>query len=307
MLKLRFTNNPQSAIWLVEPKVVLGSSATSDLVLAEEGIEAQHAEILVNHEDLLFRLLSDSAVITLNDKSVELDDPVRLNVGDKLRLGKVELEVIDPKREPKNTASADASRVPSGWALKANHTALSNRVYPLNGEVVIGRSSECDIALAAAHLSRRHAQIYERDGGLYVKDLNSSNGTYLNGQRINEARIKRGDELRFDTLSFGVIGPADELDKTTVRSVAVGSVRQTPRVQKPQSAPVKANGSIKVSKSSVPTPPAARPTTATAQKPELANSSMDKRRRAGPMVTFGLLVIIAAGAFIAWQNLSLPG
>jgi pSer/pThr/pTyr-binding forkhead associated (FHA) protein len=55
------------------------------------------------------------------------------------------------------------------------------------------------------------------DGLLFVKDLGSANGTFLNGKQIVESRVKRGDELRFDALSFGVIGPADDLAKTTVR------------------------------------------------------------------------------------------
>src|SRR5690606_30727816 len=101
---------------------------------------------------------------------------------------------------------------------------LANRVFPLAENNTVGRSSDCDISLSAAHLSRRHAQLQVVDGLLFVKDLGSANGTFLNGKQVAEARVKRGDELRFDTLSFGVIGPADDLAKTTVRS---GSARPT--------------------------------------------------------------------------------
>jgi pSer/pThr/pTyr-binding forkhead associated (FHA) protein len=84
--------------------------------------------------------------------------------------------------------------------------------------MVVGRSNECDITLSTAHLSRRHAKLFVDNGLLYVKDLESSNGTYLNGKRITEARVMRGDELRFDALSFGIIGPTDDIDKTTLRA-----------------------------------------------------------------------------------------
>ena len=56
---------------------------------------------------------------------------------------------------------------------------------------------------------------------LFVKDLDSANGTFLNGKRVAEARVKRGDELRFDALTFGVMGPSDDMAKTTVRQVPV--------------------------------------------------------------------------------------
>ena len=90
-------------------------------------------------------------------------------------------------------------------------------MFPLKDVTTIGRSNECDISLPAAHLSRRHAQLQVIDGMLFVKDLDSANGTFLNGKRVAEARVKRGDELRFDALSFGVMGPADDMAKTTVR------------------------------------------------------------------------------------------
>jgi pSer/pThr/pTyr-binding forkhead associated (FHA) protein len=93
-------------------------------------------------------------------------------------------------------------------------------VFPLKELMVIGRANDCDISLAAAHLSRRHAQLQVVDGMLFVKDLGSANGTFLNGQQVTESRVRRGDELRFDALTFGVMGPADDLAKTSVRKVS---------------------------------------------------------------------------------------
>lgn len=312
MLKLRFTNNPQSAVWLVEPKVVLGSSATCDLVLAETGIHAQHAEILVNHEDLLFRLLSESSMTTVNNKEVEAGSTVAISVGDKLCIGAVELEVVDPKRETKKKPLLEPVLKASGWALKANHAALSNRVYPINGAITVGRSSDCEISLAAAHLSRRHAQFTFREGELFVRDLESSNGTYLNGKRVVEARVKRGDELRFDTLSFGVIGPADDLDKTSVRSVAVTHKPQVASLKKPAPVSVKTR----------------QPPTATGRKEAMGVFASNKNKSAKPIqesiqtvrrteasvapverttgsraaIGAGLLIIIVCGAYFAWQQ-----
>jgi len=218
MLKLRFKNNKHNAVWLVEPKVVIGCHSGCDLVLDDPQVEARHLEILVEHEVIELRPLVASKVLSLNGQTV--DDTVArpLKVNDSFTIAGVELEVIDPKVERGPAPTVTRLNETSGWALKANHSALANRMFALKSEMVVGRSKECDITLAAAHLSRRHAMLLVKNGLLYVKDLGSSNGTYVNGKRIVEARVKRGDELRFDSLSFGVIGPADELDKTTVRS-----------------------------------------------------------------------------------------
>ncbi|RZA07838.1 MAG: FHA domain-containing protein, partial [Moraxellaceae bacterium] len=183
--------------------------------------------------------------LKVND--AEVNGSCTLKEDDEISIGGIELLVIDPKRESKiapveaDNATQLRANATTGWALKANHTALANRVFPLKDITVIGRAADCDISLSAAHLSRRHAQLQIIDGALFVKDLGSANGTFLNGKQVMEARVRRGDELRFDALSFGVLGRAvDELSKTTVRTPTAEPVAQPVRtVQKvTPSAPV---------------------------------------------------------------------
>jgi pSer/pThr/pTyr-binding forkhead associated (FHA) protein len=223
MLKIRFKNNKYNAVWLVEPKVTIGRLTTNDLVVDDPDVADTHLEVLVDHENLTLKNLVPERPVKLNDELVT--SLCTLKPEDIITIGNVDLQVIDPKREPKtvieennNHTQVRAAKT-TGWALKANHTALGNRVFPLAENNIIGRSSDCDISLSAAHLSRRHARLQVLDGLLFVKDLGSANGTFLNGKPVGgEVRVKRGDELRFDALSFGVIGPADDLAKTTVRS-----------------------------------------------------------------------------------------
>jgi hypothetical protein len=69
--------------------------------------------------------------------------------------------------------------------------ALSER-----GRWVLGRGSECDLTLGDDDtVSRRHAEIAVRAGLCLVRDLDSCNGTLLNGREIRRARLRRGDLL----------------------------------------------------------------------------------------------------------------
>ena len=88
-------------------------------------------------------------------------------------------------------------------------------MYRDNGELaveidrlpfVIGKKKEeADYALEDRSVSRIHARILEEDGILYLEDLNSTNGTYKNGLRMQpyeKRRLERDDELRFGMAEY---------------------------------------------------------------------------------------------------------
>jgi FHA domain/Domain of unknown function (DUF1707) len=62
--------------------------------------------------------------------------------------------------------------------------------------LIIGRSSKCDFVLAHASVSRRHAQLRRgSDGSWVLEDLDSTNGTWVNGKRVNRAEVRPGDVI----------------------------------------------------------------------------------------------------------------
>jgi FHA domain len=62
-------------------------------------------------------------------------------------------------------------------------------------ELVIGRELDCDVVLPAETVSRRHARLIFRDGGWVLQDLNSTNGTRVNGRYVGRCRLRPGDQL----------------------------------------------------------------------------------------------------------------
>jgi hypothetical protein len=72
---------------------------------------------------------------------------------------------------------------------------------PVNAETLtVGRSRECDVVLGEETVSRFHAELRHDDDAWVVRDLDSTNGTWLNGSRVREARVSRGDVLALGGL-----------------------------------------------------------------------------------------------------------
>ncbi|MGH9304520.1 MAG: FHA domain-containing protein, partial [Acidimicrobiales bacterium] len=80
------------------------------------------------------------------------------------------------------------------------------RLFELGEEVTLGRSPGCAVALEDdTFISSVHARVYERAGELWLEDLGSTNGTWLNDERVDApSRIQRGDRLKVGSTTLEV-------------------------------------------------------------------------------------------------------
>jgi pSer/pThr/pTyr-binding forkhead associated (FHA) protein len=70
--------------------------------------------------------------------------------------------------------------------------------------LVVGRAVTSDVPIFDPTISRAHAQVTAQDGGVGIKDLGSSNGTFLNGSRVTEAVAALNDVVTFGKVAFYV-------------------------------------------------------------------------------------------------------
>lgn len=250
MLKLK-QKNGEKAVWLVAPSVRIGSANKNDIIITGTTIEPFHCEIIVGEPDIFVAPIGDAAVY-LNE--VQLKAKQRLNIGDVLRIVSHEYVVIDPQEKQANNlapkragvASSQAAaqqtvfRTPARpepaevvWWLQGLHSTVQNKRFAIEKAMVVGRSEECELSFSFERLSRKHAQLKVIDGQLVVQDLNSSNGTFRNGEKITQATLHHGDTLSFDKLDFAVVGPqatkkeAVEKSQTIMRPAANAAKTKT--------------------------------------------------------------------------------
>lgn len=96
----------------------------------------------------------------------------------------------------------------------------TRRDFPLvKDRVVIGRKVNCDLRIPLTAVSRQHCELTVEDDTVQVKDLGSSNGTYHNDIRVQEAVLTAGDELVVGPVVFTLIVDGQPADIKPVRTI----------------------------------------------------------------------------------------
>jgi pSer/pThr/pTyr-binding forkhead associated (FHA) protein len=99
-----------------------------------------------------------------------------------------------------------ASPVELGIEQESFSLKMNGRSYAIEGaKAVLGRSKDCDVQVEDANVSRRHAELRREGSTWWLVDLDSTNGTELNGKRVQKAKLSEGDTITLGAtdLVFG--------------------------------------------------------------------------------------------------------
>jgi pSer/pThr/pTyr-binding forkhead associated (FHA) protein len=171
----------------------IGRDIEADICIPDDRISRKHARILVSPDGAKLEDLGSCNGTTVNGQRVS--KPVKLKSGDKIKLYVIEFSIVDIA---KNREKA--------LVLRSN----DRDDIPLNGKLSVGRDQTCDLYLDDKRISRKHATISVTASGVVVGDLNSINGTFVNGQKIDRPIIvKAGDSICFHDRKFSVDTASD--------------------------------------------------------------------------------------------------
>ncbi|QVL33443.1 FHA domain-containing protein [Telmatocola sphagniphila] len=104
------------------------------------------------------------------------------------------------------------------------------RLVPLNGGnaidlkkslLIVGRKEDADIFVAHKSVSKQHCILVQTDGMVFLRDLGSTNGTRVNGQRVRRAALLPNDRISFAGVPYKVVFGEEALDAT--QSDAIGA------------------------------------------------------------------------------------
>ncbi len=268
-MRLNFKNNEHSDVEIKEGRLTIGRDAGNDIVLDHEDISGFHAEI--HNDNGKISLVDLASRNGTSHQGKKIQGRVELKAWDEIAFASIQAEVVDPEKrrptkamrsvtdddlespviaqptpeKPGTAADIDKTKARpsvSGWVLLGLSEEVKGSKMPLSGTMTVGRDEACELTLPNEMASRHHARLTVEGDKLFVEDLGSTNGTWINGKKTSgRAEVSHGDELRFDTTRYKATLAGSDLDKTAARP-AVGATAARPSVQAGMPARLKPDG-----------------------------------------------------------------
>ena len=117
--------------------------------------------------------------------------------------------------------------------------AYRGNSYEFRGsEFLVGRTPNCDLVLVENTTSAQHAKIVKIGDKFEIQDLRSTNGTFVNGVKVDRKVLRTGDKLKFDQVEFEFVNPVDASRTMMASAEAMAGLGQTiARAPQPAAAP----------------------------------------------------------------------
>jgi len=234
-MKLVFPGGEHPQVLLGQGINRVGSDPLANIVLDRPGVLPQHCQLHVTDQAVMLSVTAGTAV-SVNGRTV--DGVITLRPGDSVAFDTVHalLAALDPSAAARRQALAEgcalgaANDDPGATAvrpvlpkfiLRGMSGSVFGRSFPLLGPMSVGRSTECELLLHEDGLSRRHARLVPTAEGVHLEDLGSTNGCYINNERVLRGIARAGDEIGFDDVRFRLVGTVQTGDGSAAGPVQV--------------------------------------------------------------------------------------
>jgi pSer/pThr/pTyr-binding forkhead associated (FHA) protein len=116
----------------------------------------------------------------------------------------IEIGALDPQHQVEDLPDLEPG---TGMLVVVRGPNAGSRFLLDRDATTVGRHPDSDIFLDDVTVSRRHAEVLREEGGVRVRDLGSLNGSYVNGDRVEERALTTGDEVQIGRFKLLFVGP----------------------------------------------------------------------------------------------------
>jgi len=205
-----------------DEQITIGRQSGNKVLLKSKGVSRQHAKIVTDGENFYLIDLSSGNGTSLNGMRLSSNEKNLLRAGDIINIDEyninfhdrdelfdmtnaeeiTESDILEVKLLKKVLGAMDKETVPSVEVL--NGSSEGKRFYFTDEmtEITIGRDPDCDFPINEHVMSRKHARLTKRWGGIAIRDMESKNGTFVNNHRVVEEYLHDGDRIALGTIVF---------------------------------------------------------------------------------------------------------
>lgn len=210
---------PLSLIDLDKEHFIIGRTENCDLVIEDKGVSRRHVEISLEDGDYFLTDLRSGNGTKLSGRRVRALEKQLLKNGDVIEIEHFRLrfigdegsspsqveedtdtDILEIKLIKKMMAALDEDEEPSLEVLSGTAAGLKFSLKNEQESFSMGRSEEADFCIPDNVLSRIHAKLERKWGGVVLVDMNSKNGCFVNGENIREKLLRDGDQVLLGTV-----------------------------------------------------------------------------------------------------------
>jgi len=197
-----------------DDSVSIGRSSECDLSLDSDLVSYEHCRFTSKADGLYLTDLGSSNGTFLNGNPhssgfVSNDDTVMLGDGGP----EARITFLESVGKRKKAGKQEQSRIPGGKLVIDVDGGKTHKFS--SGTITIGRDPDCDISIEHSLVSRNHADIKYNPPNILLTDENSTNGTFVNGDKVSSRRLNPGDRIMLgDDGPVMTVGQAEKIKKS---------------------------------------------------------------------------------------------
>lgn len=218
---------------LEQDQITIGRGEDCDIIIPDRAISRHHAEIIYDRRDYYLVDLESGNGTLLNGKPVHPKERQFLRTNDVIGIDPVEIHFVtdhtpEAAREPgrydeeitdtdiieikmikKLLRGLDADMLPSLQVASGEFEGKKILFTEDMNDCTIGRDEYCSLSIPDKSVSRTHAALSRKWGGIVITDLDSKNGSFVNSERIKEKLLHDGDQVVIGTVKLIYRNPHD--------------------------------------------------------------------------------------------------
>jgi len=202
-----------------EGEFYIGRSHTSDIILPSDNVSRRHARLYTVDGKCYIEDLNSSNGVFVNGRRIQ--EVYQIQRSAQIKVGDYYLHI-------ESDADQGAEEEKTWCKLTGRNLAFVNQVFRVQRKVnLLGRGKDCTLTIIDPSVSRIHSKLsVERSGALTLEDLKSSNGTFVNDERIEVATVQHRDVIRIGNVEFLVEIPEQDTIAVAPKATAQRDVKR---------------------------------------------------------------------------------